>query len=128
MLCASRVRGKLARTVLRGPRFREGTWLPSVLIPQFAPEPPLRHNLVPLPVFPVELAPFPSARRIVYLKELRCTSVPSCAARSTALWRSRACRHFVRYAVMPVVKKNAVADLRRDAGRECAVPHHRIQK
>jgi hypothetical protein len=28
MLCASRVRGKLARTVLRGPRFREGTWLP----------------------------------------------------------------------------------------------------
>ncbi len=98
------------------------------LIPQFAPEPPLRHNLVPLPVFPVELAPFPSARRIVYLKELRCTSVPSCAARSTALWRSRACRHFVRYAVMPVVKKNAVADLRRDAGRECAVPHYRIQK
>jgi hypothetical protein len=29
MLCASRVRGKLACTVLRGPRFREEPWLPS---------------------------------------------------------------------------------------------------
>ncbi|CAB3774868.1 hypothetical protein LMG29542_08250 [Paraburkholderia humisilvae] len=31
MLCASRVRGKLACTVLRGPRFREEAWLPTKL-------------------------------------------------------------------------------------------------
>lgn len=33
MLCASLMRGKLARTVLWGPRFREGTRLPSLFLP-----------------------------------------------------------------------------------------------